>query len=717
MNCLSVERQEDYEQTSELLASNSPKLLSKNGLAILNLEISNVRTSIGGKLIIELTSAQAAKGKQKNDGKDGSIIETGDFKTGDIARLDRYSSNGSKQKKVKKLANSSKTEDQEEAKEEAIDVDGVVISISEKRVNLAINIDHTTLQGTRLEEKVYQLYGSAIRVWIVKLSNEITYNRMESTMRKLDELTDSSTSGIMRLLLGQSQFVASSHYKVDQFFNTKLNEAQKQAIQFSISNNLSIIHGPPGTGKTSTIVELVKQLLVARRNNKRILICGPSNISVDTILERLSSFFVDQSNKLVRIGHPARILPQILKHSLDLIVEEDSRDVIKGIMKDIDKLTRKIKKAKQYKERRELYQEMKDLKKDLRARTHKGFSDALLRSDVVVATLHGSSSRELVSCIRENCPDGLFDTLIIDEVSQSLEPSCWIPLIYHRSINKLIIAGDNKQLSPTIKTKKNKRVVDTLSTTLFDRLLKVQRNHHEFTCFLNVQYRMNQKIMGYPSDALYSGKLVADRSVKYGKVIDLIENGDKDCKDNDDLVEPIIWYDTEGGDFPEMDYDSVNASASSKYNDGECLVVLKHAKELLSKGIAQEEIGIITPYSAQVTKLRQLFRSGTLQEDQNSDRYLDEPLNGIEISTVDGFQGREKEIIILSLVRSNDKRRVGFLSDEKRLNVSITRCKKQLCVVGDFETIGNSGVKFLKNWCKWCEDNDVDIRYVDLGEL
>ena len=431
-------------------------------------------------------------------------------------------------------------------------------------------------------------------------------------------------------------------------------------------------------------------------------------------------------DKLVRIGHPARILPQILKHSLDLIVERNSHDVISGIMEDMDSLTKKLKKVKHYKDRRELYREMKDLKKDLRSSTKKGFSNALLNAEVVVATLHGSSSQQLVNCIREN--GELFDTLIIDEVSQSLEPSCWIPLIYHKSIVKLIIAGDNKQLSPTIKTKKNKKVAKCLGTTMFDRLLKVQKKPEQFVCFLNVQYRMNEKIMMFPSEALYDKRLVADSSVKNGIVENLLVDredniGEDNDADEDDLKEPIIWYDTEGGSFPEMSSNSDGSISQSRYNDGECLVVLKHVKNLLARGIHQDEIGIITPYSAQVTKLRQLFRSGTLSfagDDSDDDKcYIDGQhlLDKIEISTVDGFQGREKEIIVLSLVRSNDKHNVGFLSDEKRLNVSITRCKKQLCVVGDFETIGGSNIPFLKSWCDWCENNDVDIRYVDDSEI
>mgnify|MGYP000845496258 CR=1 FL=1 len=753
LDCLTVERTEDNEQTAELLASNSPKQLSKSGLAVLGLDITNVRTSIGGSLIMELVSAQNSKSrkpknkrlsKSKEESTDFNGIDTGDIKTGDIVKVDSYSQSEEKhQKSKRKLKHSSKKIDQEQFKEENLDVEGVIISVSEKKINVAVNIDHTTNRGAQLEEKIYQLYGSGCRIWIVKLSNEITYNRMESTMRKLSEMSLSQETQIMQLLLGESQFSPVKSFKIDHYYNSDLNSSQKKAIEFSMSNNLSIIHGPPGTGKTSTIVELVKQLITFKRSStarsfsgrkaSRILICGPSNISVDTILERLSDFISNNGgyDKLVRIGHPARILPQILKHSLDMIVEKNSHEVIRGIMEDMDSLTKKLRKVKHYKDRRELYQEMKDLKRDLRSSTRKGFSDSILNAEVVVATLHGSSSQQLVNCIREN--GDLFDTLIIDEVSQSLEPSCWIPLIYHKSIKKIIIAGDNKQLSPTIKTKKNKKVAKLLATTMFDRLLKVQKRPENFVCFLNVQYRMNEKIMKFPSESLYNKRLVADSSVKDGIVKDLLNDrqaaggsgeNPNDNDDEDDIKEPIIWYDTEGGSFPEMSSNFDGSITPSRYNDGECLVVLKHVKSLLSRGVHQDEIGIITPYSAQVTKLRQLFRSGTLNfaDDDDSDnekKYIDEQslLDKIEISTVDGFQGREKEIIILSLVRSNEKHNVGFLSDEKRLNVSITRCKKQLCVVGDFDTIGGSKIPFLKKWCDWCENNNVDIRYVDDAEI
>ncbi|ODV85478.1 hypothetical protein CANARDRAFT_198961 [[Candida] arabinofermentans NRRL YB-2248] len=708
ISCLSIEKQEDIDQTADLISACSPKVLSSNGLAILNLVVSNVRTGIGGKTIAELNIHSSID-------KSSSGIEVGDFRVGDIVKLDKQSSESNNSKKLK---NSSKNSDKEEAEEEEVIINGVITSVSEKQISISVQCDSNTQQGSQIELKLYNLYDSDSKVWIVKINNAITYNRMESTMRKLAEMKPESFTEIIRLVLGESKFIepsSTTQEKLD-WFNDNLNESQKEAIRFSLSSNLSIIHGPPGTGKTSTVVELVKQLVIQKRltqNTKKILICGPSNISVDTILERLAPFYSTNTySKLVRIGHPARILPSILRHSLDLITESESGEILKDILAEINTLSKKTKKTKSYRERKEIYSQIKLLRKDLRVRSIKATTSTILNAEVVVATLHGSSSRELMQCI--NHQGDQFDTLIIDEVSQSLEPACWIPLIHHQSIKKLLIAGDNKQLSPTIKTKSNQRVITQLSKTLFDRLIETHSNHAKFTNFLNVQYRMNDKIMRFPSDSLYDGRLTSDKSVADRKVIDLPNVSTK----SDDTLEEIIWYDTQGDEYPEQDTsledDGKGDLASSRFNDGECLLVLKHVKSLLEAGVTQHQIGVISPYSAQVGKLRKLLRDGLLNDERFSNEI--ELTNSIEISTVDGFQGREKEIIILSLVRSNPDHDVGFLSDFKRLNVSITRSQKQLCVVGNMETLAESNVPFLKNWCDWCEEN-ADIRYVDINDL
>ncbi|OUM54222.1 hypothetical protein BVG19_g3580 [[Candida] boidinii] len=787
LDCLRIERQEDIEQTSEIISRSPPKILKNNGLAILNLEITNIRTGFGGKLIVELnlhtsvgggssgssdkkskskSSSSSSSTSSKKNGSNSknssdspsSVIDTGDFKIGDIVKLDKYSASvasTSTASTKNKLKNSSKKTDTEEFSDiENVEITGVITSISERQLNLAINLDNNGIseESTKIENKLMSFYSNDVKLWIVQVTNEITYNRMESTMRKLSELTDSDKTHIEKLLLGESVFIPPSSTSLshnlselnenDAWFNKSLNNSQKDAINFSIFSNLSIIHGPFGTGKTSTVVELIKQLIIKKRsanklssngNSFRILICGPSNISIDTILERLTDFY-DKSdkNKLIRIGHPARLLPSVLTHSLDYLIESnDSNYILKDILNEINQLTRKIKKTKNYKDRRELYNDIKLLKKDLKFRSRTIINNIILNSEIVVSTLHGSSARELVHCMKDNNNQELFDTLIIDEVSQSLEPACWIPLVYHKGIDKFIIAGDNKQLSPTIKTNNNLKVSERLSTTIFDRLIKLHSNHSEFTCFLNTQYRMNELIMEFPNKELYDGKLIADASCRDKTCLDL-----PGVEENDDTRETIIFYDTQGDNFPENDSITDNRNfnnlvgVSSKYNVGECLIVLKHVKSLIFSGLTEKDIGIISPYSAQVGKLRKLLRSGFIDDEEElemKDLRISSDDGGsiskninifpdIEISTVDGFQGREKEVIILSLVRSNDQREVGFLKDFKRLNVSISRSKKQLCIIGDIETLSKSNIKFLKNWCDWCEEN-ADIRYPDMSDI
>lgn len=399
---------------------------------------------------------------------------------------------------------------------------------------------------------------------------------------------------------------------------------------------------------------------------------------------------------LLRIGHPARLLENNLAHSLEVLAKTgDAGAITKDISREIDDTIAKIKKLKAFKDRKQEWREVKELRKELKQRERKVLSDLILSARVIVSTLHGSSARELIDCYKHT--DHLFDTLIIDEVSQSLEPQCWIPLISHfkSNIQKLVLAGDDKQLPPTIKTEDNSKIKDTLSRTLFDRL--VDKYENSFKNLLDTQYRMNSEIMEFSSKEMYNGKLKAADSVANWTLTDLPAT---EC--NDDTEAPLIWYDTQAGDFPERAEDQDSGSLiSSKYNENEAYLALHHISNLIDSNVQQSDIGVISPYNAQVSFLKNVIHP----------RY---PL--VEISTVDGFQGREKEVIVLSLVRSNDKFEVGFLSDERRLNVAMTRPKKQLCVIGNMETLERSGVKFLQDWVRWSEEHS-ELRYPDLSEI
>lgn len=648
------EQQQDVEQTAKLLSTVSlPKLVSA-GLAINHLQLDNVRTGIGGKLYLEL-SPDPAITKEFNSGS---------FKVGDIVMVQPSGGKSSKKDDSEKL-------------------DAVVSKVTSTQIILAVDESK--------DQDAMKLY-SYNRLTIVKTTNTITYKRMESTMRKLGEFESLPDNILIQYLLHQREFIKRDPEPNVVFHNDMLNESQQNAIKNALSNEISIIHGPPGTGKTHTLVELIKQLY---DRGERVLVCGPSNISVDTILERLNK--VIPGDELLRIGHPSRLLPQVLSHSLDVISKSgDSGAIIKDIMKEIDDTIGSVKKIKSSRDRKKGWQEVKLLRKELRQREKNGLINIILKSKVIVCTLHGSSSRELLRAY--DVQSKLFDTLIIDEVSQSLEPQCWIPLISHiqSDMHRLIIAGDNKQLAPTIKTEDNDKVKKLLSTTVFDRL--VEHYGDSFKYLLNIQYRMNEEIMEFSSKEQYDGKLLADKSVAKQTLADL-----PDVESNDDTKFPLIWYDTEGDEFPERSDEDDNDSddsfhlMSSRYNENEAYLALYHLNRLIESGVTEESIGVISPYNSQVSLLKKLIQK----------KYPN-----IEISTVDGFQGREKECIVLSLVRSNPNFEVGFLKDERRLNVAMTRPRRQLCVIGNIEMLSRSRVPFLQRWAQWSEANS-EIIYPD----
>ncbi|EJS42903.1 hcs1p [Saccharomyces arboricola H-6] len=673
LSSISHEREQDIEMTSRLLTTLSLQQLVLNGLAINNIHLENIRSGLIGKLYMELGPNLEINDK----------IQRGDIKIGDIVLIRPAKTKTKTKAKAKKVPEDSSEEGQ-------VECSGVIYKMNDNQITIALE---------ESQEVVATTFYSYNKLYILKTTNTITYKRMESTMRKLSEFGSLIQDKIIQYLTNERPFIpnTSQSQNAGFFQNPNLNDSQKTAINFAINNDLTIIHGPPGTGKTFTLIELIQQLLT-KQPEKRILICGPSNISVDTILERLTPLV--PNNLLLRIGHPARLLDSNKRHSLDILSKKNT--IVKDISHEIDKLIQENKKLKNYKQRRENWNEIKLLRKDLKKREFKTIKDLIIQSRIVVTTLHGSSSRELCSLYRDDPDFKLFDTLIIDEVSQAMEPQCWIPLIAHQNqFSKLILTGDNKQLPPTIKTEDDQKVIHNLETTLFDRLIK-NFPKREMVKFLNVQYRMNEKIMEFPSQSMYHGKLLADVTVANRLLIDL-PNVDVTPFDDDDDVDtklPLIWYDTQGDEFPET-ADGATI-LGSKYNEGEIAIVKEHIQSLRSSNVPQESIGIISPYSAQVSHMKRLIHDEL-------------KLTDIEISTVDGFQGREKDVVILSLVRSNEKFEVGFLKEERRLNVAMTRPRRQLVVVGNIEALQRCGNKYLKNWSEWCEEN-ADVRYPNIDD-
>jgi DNA polymerase alpha-associated DNA helicase A len=475
---------------------------------------------------------------------------------------------------------------------------------------------------------------------------------MNQIMTKLMKMPESEHSTLMRVLFGQSSAVAvqpRDMAKDLEWLDPSLNDSQKEAIKFALATSeVALIHGPPGTGKTHTLIELIRQCL---KQGLRLLVCGPSNISVDNIVERLSPHKVP----MVRLGHPARLLPGVLNHSLDILTRtSDAAALVKDIRNEMDAKQASIRKTRNGRERKAIYGEIKELRKDYRQREASCVDSLVRESKVVLATLHGSGGFYL--------KNQKFDVVVVDEVSQALEAQCWVPLLTSGA-GKLILAGDHLQLPPTIKSSnskssKSKPKVDqddvNLETTLFDRMLDLYGD--DIKRMLTIQYRMHEKINAFPSEALYESKLKAAESVKARLLKDL----PYDVEETEDTTEPVVFWDTQGGEFYEKtdDGDDVPKSKSSllgesKSNELEAAIVKKHVQSLVDAGVKAEDIAVVTPYNGQLAVLSQLLK----------ERFV-----GIELGSIDGFQGREKEAVVVSLVRSNAEHEVGFLAEKRRLN-------------------------------------------------
>lgn len=474
-------------------------------------------------------------------------------------------------------------------------------------------------------------------------------------MTRLQKMTESEHSSLMRVLFGQSSpapVQSRDLAKQVDWVDPSLNDSQKDAIRFALaSREVALIHGPPGTGKTHTLVELILQFI---KQGKRMLVCGPSNISVDNIVERLSPHKVP----MVRLGHPARLLPGVLSHSLDMLTRtSEAADIVKDIRNEMDAKQASIRKTRNGRERKAIYGEMKELRKEYREREGKCIDDLVRGSKVVLATLHGAGGFHLKK--------QRFDVVIVDEASQALEAQTWVAILASAA-DKVILAGDHLQLPPTIKSlnsktakKEAKKVKEDdigLETTLFDRMLALHGN--DIKRMLTTQYRMHDKINAFPSAALYESRLIAADAVKDRLLVDL----PYDVEETEDTKEPLVFWDTQGGDFPERtdddDGDKGPKSKSSllgesKSNENEAAIVKMHVRNLVDAGVKADDIAVITPYNGQLAALSQMLK---------------EAFPGIELGSIDGFQGREKEAVIVSLVRSNPEYEVGFLSEKRRLN-------------------------------------------------
>ena len=435
-----------------------------------------------------------------------------------------------------------------------------------------------------------------------------------------------------------------------------LNKTQEDAVNKVLrAKDVAIVHGPPGTGKTTTLVEAIYETL--RRENQ-VLVCAQSNMAVDWISEKL----VDRGVNVLRIGNPTRVNDKMLSFTYERRFEaHPDYEMLWAIRKAIRELRAHRKRGDE-----KYHQKMERLKEravELEVRIN---AQLFGEARVIASTLVGSSSRLLEG--------QKFGTLFIDEAAQALEAACWIPI---RRVSRVVFAGDHCQLPPTVKS--IAALKGGLGKTLMERIVE---NRPETVTLLKMQYRMNEEIMRFSSDWFYGNQVESAPEVKYRSILDL------------DI--PMTWIDTsvfseysENSEYSEKSaqplfHEEFVGESFGRINKAEAELTLltleNYFKKIGKERILEErlDVGIISPYRVQVQYLRRLLKK---KEWARPFRHL------ISVNTVDGFQGQERDIILISLVRSNDEGQIGFLRDLRRMNVAITRARMKLIILGDASTM------------------------------
>ncbi|KAJ7829434.1 AAA domain-containing protein [Mycena olivaceomarginata] len=739
---LSQERAAEIERSSLLLSNCGPKLLEQKGLSLGGLGVVGVNIGLGGKTLVELERPTAYH--------TSPLFPPHSFRPGDLARIEaNVSAAGPAKKVTAKKAAETKGSQQAE---------GVVYRVTDTKIVIAIDGSDSSSEDLDLPE----------RCRVLKLANSVTYDRMDKTIDQLERLaTGTSTEKLapekfrlIQVLLALAVRSENTLIPDVKFFDESLNDSQKDAVKFCLeAPEVACIHGPPGTGKTHTLIEIIRQLTTVSPTNPkplRLLVCGASNLSVDNILERLLALPAgEKGNKLkvTRIGHPARVMSHqgILDSTLEVKAGRTEQAALaKDVKNELE--TALGGKGPRGAERRKMWDEVKALRKEYRQREGGVVNSVLAESQVVLATCHSAGGRQL--------RNHDFDVVIIDEATQALEAVGFLPFDtsqkghirrrpYAAPTNGSICGQEDEKPAKSAKTPISKpapketktppalvpetkspaeedssdsesssssetetepsekpnstpkdppqkkvklsgskdrvpvlRPPRTLETTLFDRLEKMYGS--SIKRMLQVQYRMHSDICAFPSKTLYSSKLTSSTSVASHLLRDLPETHTDSPDDEKEILSTPVRLE---GDNDE----------GSRCNENEATVVKNWVDKLVGAGVLPAQIAVISPYQAQVTLLTSLIR----------------PQHGpeLEIGTVDGMQGREKDAVIISLVRSNE-REVGFLKEKRRLNVAMTRAKRHLCIVGDSGTVCYGG-KYLKRWLAWLEQN-ADVRYAGL---
>ena len=616
---LKIERDEDFAQYKQHFSRNNINFRKENGVTWYPIVIANIEIGHGEYLSIDIErTTNHNEPHQFSGGKNAALF--------------------------------SNTYPDEQA------INGIIKVINPNKIRLSLSIDE-------LPD-----WCEDGKLGINLLFDESSYREMDIAMDKVINASNNRLAILRDVIYGLK--LPAFDKIVESFKITGLNNSQNTAVQKIIAaKDIAIVHGPPGTGKTTTLVQAICETL---KIEKQVLVCSSSNIAVDLLTEKLHR----EGINVLRLGNPARISEEVWMNTLDVKMSaHESYKKLKKYRKNAEEYFRMAGKYKrtfgrEEREQRQLfYMEARKILNEARVLEDYIFHEQFEKAQVIACTPVVSSGKMM--------RDKHFTTVFIDEAAQALEPMCWIPIT--RS-NRVIFAGDHFQLPPTVKSKSAE--VQGLKETLFEHCMHLDN----VSVMLNIQYRMHEHIINFSNKNFYNNNLIADESVK-----STVLSFDK----NEILLNtPLDFIDTAGIGYNEI----INPESLSIANPEEAQLLIKHLKLLLvqysqsNKAVNQISVGIISPYKEQVQYLTTQIAL---------DPYFDNYRSQIAIKTVDGFQGQERDVIYISLVRSNDLKEIGFLNDIRRMNVALTRAKKKLVVIGDSATLANH--IFYKNFLDYTE--------------
>jgi superfamily I DNA and/or RNA helicase len=537
---------------------------------------------------------------------------------------------------------------------------GVVTSVRRNKLVLATTKEELpdwVLNGSTLN-------GSSLGIDLT--FDEVSYREMHQALNDVIGAHGNRLAELRDVLLGARPASYREPQADDLFYPSALNDSQLVAVRHVISaQDVAIILGPPGTGKTTTLVQAILETI---RRERRVLVCAPSNTAVDLLTEKLA----ERGVNVIRMGNPSRVSDLLLKHTLDAgvmahpsyakmhamrLTAEQHRDTASELAKEgVRHFGFEGRQHRQQlrEEARTLRQAADDLERFMT-------EDVLESVQVITCTLVGASHRHMRHLS--------FETVFIDEAAQALEPGCWIPIAKGQ---RIVLAGDHHQLPPTVKSEQAAR--EGLRETLFEKCIQRQ----PYTArMLTTQYRMHEQIMGFSSEKFYGGQLVPHASVRHAGLEAY------DLRFAPDL--PVEFIDTAGCGYQEVAIPESRSTANPK----EAHLLLERLAQLLAPYDKDEHdehqhiplsIGVIAPYRAQINYLKDAIEDSEVLNDLLLQRRL-------SVGTVDSFQGQERDIIAITLTRSNPQGEIGFLSDIRRMNVGMTRARRKLLLVGDSSTL------------------------------